>query len=232
MEWLHQALVSPELRVVAIPSALVLGAVAAVAGSCCSPVVLGVVAGYSGSAESGSRRTNILRALFFLAGTVAALALLGAMVGFVSQAVGVRFAHYGRILAGLVTILFGLAATDLLPFHITKVGIANRPAPAGLLGAAAFGLAAGAASAACMTCCSPLLMVPLGVAALRGQTLLGAGILAAFALGYGLTLVALAIGLQTGLGRVKRTSHRTMSIVNTATGILLLATGFYLLATA
>lgn len=231
MEWIHQVLASPELRLAAIPSAFLLGVLGA-AGSCCSPAVLGVVAGYSASAESGSRRAALVTGLCFLMGTVAALAILGAVVSFIGQTMGRKLEHYGRMLAGVVVIFFGLAAANQLPFRLPKLGLADRSIPAGSLGAAVFGLAAGAASAACVTCCSPLIMVPLGVAALRGETLMGAGILAAFALGYGLTLLAAAIGLQTGLQRLKGVSPRTRAAVNVVAGGLLLVVGFYLLATA
>ena len=231
MEWIHQVLASPELRFAAIPSAFLLGVLGA-AGSCCSPAVLGVVAGYSGSAESGSRRAALLTGLCFLLGTVAALAVLGAVVGFIGQTMGSKLERFGRIFAGVVVIFFGLAAANQLPFRVPKLGLANRSVPTGPWGAAVFGLAVGAASAACMTCCSPLIMVPLGVAALRGEILIGAGILAAFALGYGLALLVAAIGLQTGLGRLKRISPRTRAVVNTVAGVLLLVVGFYLLATA
>ena len=89
----------------------------------------------------------------------------------------------------------------------------------------------GGASTACTATCNPLILLPLCLAALQGKSLWGAMILAAFAIGYSLPFAAILIGLRTGLGKMKALSERAALVVKAVAGMLLLAVGFYMLAT-
>lgn len=195
------------------------------------PAVVGMIAGYSGSGEYGGRRAAILVGVFFLVGTVAALAVLGAVTGFVSQIAGSKLGSYWKIFGGLVAVLFGLATLGQLPFRLPKLRLARRPTPNGPLGALVFGFAVGGTSITCTLFCNPLLGVPLGVAALQGKTLWGAGMLTAFGVGYSLPFGAVLVGLQAGFGKLKAASRCAASVVKTMAGVILIAVGFYLLAT-
>ena len=228
-EWIEATLDAPEFSLAILPALFLLGLLVAVV-NCCAPAVVGLIAGYSGSGEWSGRRAAILVGVFFLLGTVAALAVLGAVTGFVSQIAGSKLGSYWKIFGGLVAVLFGLATLGQLPFRLPKLGLTKRPAPNGPLGASIFGFAVGGTSIACTLCCNPLLGVPLGVAALQGKTLWGAGMLTAFGVGYSLPFAAVLVGLQAGLGRLKGISQRAARAIKTLAGVVLIAAGFYLLA--
>ena len=230
LEWVRQTLNAPELGWVALPAMLVLGLLACVT-SCCTPAVLGVMAGYSGSGDRTSRRAVISVGLSFVFGTTVALAALGAIAGVVGQIAGQAFGLYFKVGAGMVAILFGLAVLERLPFRLPSVRLGGRKVPKGTVSAAVFGFFVGGASLTCMLCCNPLIAVPLGVAAINGKTLLGAGMLGAFAVGYSLPLAGALVGLRTGIGRLQERSRRAFAYVRTGAGILLIAAGFFMLAT-
>jgi cytochrome c biogenesis protein CcdA len=228
--WIEATLDAPEFTLAVLPALFLLGVLVAVS-NCCAPAVVGLIAGYSGTGESGGRRNAILVGVFFLVGTVAALAVLGAVTGFVSQLAGSKLGSYWKIFGGLVAVFFGLATLGLVPFSMPTLGLTKRPAPNGPLGASVFGFAVGGTSIACALGCNPLLGVPLGVAALQGKTLWGAGMLTAFGVGYSLPFGAVLVGLQVGVGKLKEASQRAAFVIRTIAGVVLIAAGFFLLAT-
>lgn len=230
LDWIRQTLNAPELGWVALPVMLVLGMLTCVT-SCCTPAVLGVIAGYSGSSDRTSRRAVVSAGLSFVVGTTVALASLGAIAGVVGQIAGQAFGLYFKVGAGLVAILFGLGVLEKLPFRLPSVRLGDRKVPKGTVSATVFGFFVGGASLTCMLCCNPLIAVPLGVAAINGKTLLGAGMLAAFAIGYSLPLAGVLVGLRAGFGKLQSISRRAFTYVKTGAGILLIAAGFYMLAT-
>lgn len=228
--WVEETLNSPELGIVALPAMFVLGFLGLMT-NCCTPAVLGAVAGFSGGGERRAPRAFAVVSIFFMVGTLVALAILGAVAGFVGQIAGQMLGRFFQIFAGFVVIFFGLAVLGKLPFRIPQPRFENRTVPTGGLGAAAFGFTIGGASIACMLACNPLVAVPLGVATIHGKTLFGAGLLAAFALGYSLALTLLLAGLGAALQKVKGASQRVAAIVKVSAGVLLIAVGFYMLGT-
>ena len=124
---------------------------------------------------------------------------------------------------------FGLAALNLVPFKLPAVGSGTRAQRSGLLGAAVFGLVVGGSATACTACCNPLLAVPLGVAALQGHTLWGAGILAAFAIGFSLPLTGMLLGFSLGRSALK--AKKAATVARIVGGLLLVGVGFYFLGT-
>ncbi|MFH1747904.1 MAG: cytochrome c biogenesis protein CcdA [Planctomycetota bacterium] len=229
-KWIEAMLDAPEFSLAILPALFLLGLLVAVS-NCCTPTVVSLIAGYSGAGEYGGRRAAILVGVFFLVGTVAALAVLGAVTGFVSQIAGSKLGSYWKIFGGLVAVLFGLATLGQLPFRLPRLGLRKRSTPNGPLGASIFGFAVGGTSITCTLCCNPLLGVPLGVAALQGKALWGAGMLTAFGVGYSLPFAAVLVGLQAGFGKLKEASQRAAAVIKTIAGVVLIAVGFYLLAT-
>jgi len=229
-EWIRETLNASEFGLAVLPAAFLMGLLASVT-SCCTPAVLGVMAGYSGSGNNNGRRANFLVGTCFLIGTIVAVAALGAVAGLSGQVAGTVLGRYWKAFAGLLAILFGLVALNLVPFRLPKVDIAKRTAPKGLLGASIFGFAVGGTSIACAAGCNPLIAVPLGVAVLQGDLLGGTVLLVAVAVGYGLPFAAVVVGLRTGFGKMKSASDRAASVVKIVAGITLIAAGFYMLAT-
>ncbi len=227
-EWIGQVLESSQLSWAVLPASFLLGLLGAVS-SFCNVAAMGAIAGYSGSREDTGRRATMFAGLSFMFGTVIALAVLGAVAGFVSQVAGSALGRYWKIFAGLAAIFFGLAALNLVPFKLPALGSRDRAPRRGLLGAAVFGLVVGGSATACSVGCNPLLAIPLGVAALQGHTLWGAAILGAFAVGFSLPLTAILLGLSLGRSALKTKKAATAARI--VGGVLLIGVGFYFLVT-
>lgn len=230
MEWIEQALRSQGLSAAAFPAALALGFLTA-ATSCCNFGIIAAIAGYTGSRDKAfRRRETLLMSLFFLIGTVVSLFALGLLIGHFSGLLGAGFRRFGAFILGFVVIVAGLAALKLVPFRLPSVDVSKMKRLGGHLGPALFGLVVGTASIACtLACCSPLFAVVLGMAAVRGQAMWGALILGTFALGYGLPLSALMLGL--GLGRTTSLAQKMLTPIRVVSGVALVGAGFWLLAT-
>jgi cytochrome c biogenesis protein CcdA len=253
-QWMQQSLVADPHGFAVLPAAFLLGLLGAVS-SCCSLPVLGAVAGYAGTIGGRpDRRRLILIGVSLMVGTALSLAVVGAVTGFVGQVAGATLGRYWRFVGGLVMVLFGLSALRLLSVRIPKIEIgtrvlcgglapagggtdsAGRTAPpggtaptGGAASAVVYGLAVGGATTACSVCCNPVLPVAVGAVALKGAPVLGAAILAVFALGYSLPLAAGMVGLGFGLGRLGAAARRIMPVVQVGFGLMLIGVGFYLL---
>ena len=229
-EWIRQVFESPEFGVSLLPAALLLGVLTAV-GSGCNVAMIAAVAGYSASRTGRRRGDVLLSCACFMMATVVSLATLGALVGYFGELAADSLGLYGTLLAGMVTVFFGLLTLGLAPLRLPSLKPAVSSQPRGLLGAAVFGLVVGGASTTCtMVCCGPLLPAVLSAAALRGQGGWGALILTCFAVGYTAPLTATMLGL--GLGRLTRIAARLAGPVRAVAGLLLVGAGFWLLVTA
>jgi len=230
--WIQSVLSSDQLGLSALPAAFLLGVLGSV-GSCCTLPVIGAVAGYASAAgERRGRREILLVGAFFALGTILSLAVLGAVAGFVGQVAGASLGKYWRLAAGLMMVAFGLVAVGLLRLRVPVPGMGRHAGDRGVGGALVYGLALGGATTACSFGCNPLLPVALGVAILKGATVLGAVMLAAFAVGYSLPLAAGLVGIGLGVGRLGRIAGRVMPVARIGGGVLMIAVGFYLLAGA
>lgn len=230
-EWINQIFSAPEFGLMVLPAGFLLGLITATGClGCCAPVVAAVI-GYAGSREGEQRRDVFVIAGFFMVGTVLALSAAGWLVGAVSQSFGSTFGLYGKILIAVITVFFGFAALNLLPFKLPTINPTKAHLPPGLLGASIFGLAVGGASTAyTMGCCGPMLLpVVLGLSLLKGQAGWGALILATFAIGYSLPMVAVILGI--GLGKLSGIANRIATPVRIVSGIMLIGAGIWLLFT-
>ncbi|UCC32577.1 MAG: hypothetical protein JSU86_09890 [Phycisphaerales bacterium] len=226
-EWIRQVFESPEFGLALLPAALLLGTLTAV-GSGCNVAMIAAVAGYAGSRGEESRRDVLLSCVFFLVGTVLSLAVLGALIGYFGKVAGDTLGLYGTLLAGLVTVFFGLLTLGLAPIRLPTFVPSKARRGRGLLGAAVFGLAVGGGSTTCtMVCCGPLLPTVLSVAALRGQAGWGAMILTMFAAGYAVPLTVAMLGVS--LGRLSRFASAVAGPIRNVAGVMLIGVGFWLL---
>lgn len=225
-EWINGVLESSQLAWAAFPAAFVLGILGSV-GSFCNLAAIGAVAGYSATRDHAGRRATLLAALSFMVGTIVALTALGATAGFVSQVAGTALGRYWKVFAGLVAIFFGLAALNMVPLKVPVLAFKSAAGGGGLIRAAMFGLVMGGSATACSAWCSPVLAVPVALAALHGRTLWGAGILGAFAVGFSLPLAVAVLGLSLGKSALR--ARKAATVVRIAGGVLLVGVGFYLL---
>jgi cytochrome c biogenesis protein CcdA len=231
-DWIQQVTQAPTTGAAAIPAALLLGVVGS-AGSCCNVVVVGAVAGYSGSLGQRQDRREVLWAgLSFMIGTIVALVALGLVFGVVGRVAGATLGSYWRLAAGLIVVFFGLASFDLLPFKMPRLGLNGAGGGRrGVLASLLYGLAVGGGSTACSASCNPVLPVALAFATFHGASALGVGILTAFALGYSLPLTGVLVGLGLGLGKLTAVAKKVTPALRVVTGGAMVGIGFYLLAT-
>ncbi|MHC4423083.1 MAG: cytochrome c biogenesis CcdA family protein [Planctomycetota bacterium] len=229
-EWINQTLESGTFNLAVPAAAFLLGVVSSVACACCTFPILGAIAGYSGARKENSYRVALLAALFLMLGTTIATIILGGVAGFISQIAQTTLGQYWKLFAGLVLIFFGLAALRLLPFKLPQLRTSeDKSRPKGLFSAAVFGFVVGGGVGLCSLPCNPGIFIVLGVVILQGYNLWAVALLVAYAIGFSLPLAAIVLGVSFGKMAVKaKTADMAVRIV---AGVLLIAGGFYFLAT-
>ncbi len=225
-EWAKTMLQQSGTSPAALPLAFVLGLASAVASACCTLPVLGAIVGYAGMRESSGRRSHVLGAAFFMVGTAVALLILGSVAGLLGQVAQSMLGQYWKIFAGVVAIVVGLGALNLLPVKIPGTTLeAMSVRRQGLLGAALVGLTMGGAVSICSLGCNPGIFIILGVAVLQGYTLWMFGVLIAYAFGFSLPLSALMLGASFGRSALR--FQKADMVMRLGAGILLIGVGFY-----
>jgi cytochrome c biogenesis protein CcdA len=229
--WIQQVFNAPQFGILVLPAGFLLGLITAVGCIGCSAPLIAAVIGYAGSQEEQQKRDIFVIAGFFMLGTVLSLSAAGWLVGYIGQVAGNTFGLYGKILIAVITIFFGFAALNLLPFRLPSFSPAKKNIPRGFVGASVMGLGVGGASVTyTMACCGPMILpVVLGLSVLKGQGGWGALILAVFAIGYSLPMVAAILGI--GLGRLTGVANKIAGPIRMASGILLIVAGFWLILT-
>ena len=229
-QWIRHTLSADQAGLAVLPAAFLFGMLGSVS-SCCTLPVIGAVAGYAGGlGERRKRRELLLVGVFFSLGTILSLAALGAVAGFVGNVAGASLGKYWRVASGLMMVLFGLVAVGLLQLRAPRPNFGSPVMNRGIVGALVYGLALGGATTACSFGCNPLLPMAMGAAVLNGATVLGAAMLAVFAVGYSLPLAAGLVGLGFGVNRLGRIAERLMPTARIGGGALMIVIGFYLLA--
>jgi len=229
--WIQQVFNAPQFGILVLPAGFVLGLITAIGCIGCSVPLIAAVVGYAGSQEQPQKMDILVIAGFFMLGTVLALSAAGYLVGYIGQVAGSTFGLYGKILIAIITIIFGFAALNLLPFRIPSFNPIKKNLPRGFIGASVMGLGVGGASITyTMACCGPMILpIVLGISILKGQGAWGALILAAFAIGYSLPMVATILGI--GFGKLTGIANKVAGPVRMASGVLLIVAGFWLILT-
>jgi len=215
----------------ALPLAFLLGLVSAVASACCTLPAMGMLVAYSGSRETGDRRSVFLSAVWFLVGTVLALMILGAIAGLIGQTAQAFLGRYWKLFAGIVAVLLGLATLKLLPFKLPRrpTDDGKLSAPGGKLDAVLGGLFLGGGVAACSLPCNPGIFIVIGASVLMGRVIWGMVLMAAFAVGFSLPLAAILFGVSLGKASLK--AQKADAAIRVVAGVLLVGAGLFLLYT-
>jgi len=196
-----------------------------------SPCVLPILpayVGYMGGAADVGRGLRVARTVAFVLGFGAAFTALGLLVATAgsSSALSTRTAQmWIRWVGGGLVILFGLALTGLLrlPWMDRDVRFHGKaPAWLGPVGGAAF-LGAGFA-VGWSPCVGPLLATVLIFAGQSGHAAAGAGLLALFALGLAVPLLALGLAADQGAAFIRRFRKATR-VLEAVGGVLLILLG-------
>ena len=209
--------------------ALLLGIVSAATSACCTLPALGIIIGYSGAQEEKNRRTAVGTVVFFTVGTILSLMIIGGIAGFVGQTAQISLGNYWKVFAGIIAIVFGLAALKMLPFKLPVVSLGKSSNRSQKLGSAAAGLLMGGGVAASSLPCNPGIFIVLGAAVLQGQVVWATLLLAMFAIGFSLPLGAVLLGVS--LGKTALLSKTADTAIRWVSGSILLIAGFYLLIT-
>ena len=213
---------------IALLFALILGLVSAATSVCCTLPALGILVGYSGTRKEASRLDAIKSSLFFTLGTIIALMIIGLVAGFVGQIAQSTLGRYWKLFAGIVAVIFGLAALNLFPVKISlgnlgKTPITNR------FGMALTGLVLGGIIAACSLPCNPGIFIVIGAAILQGQVIWSILLMAMFAIGFSIPLGAILMGVS--LSNVSFAAKGIDKIIRNIAGLILVIAGFYFLIT-
>ena len=213
---------------IALLFALILGLVSAATCVCCTLPALGILVGYSGTRKETSRLDAIKASLFFTLGTIIALMIIGLIAGFVGQIAQSTLGRYWKLFAGIVAVIFGLAALNLFPVKISlgnlgKTPITNR------FGMALTGLVLGGIIAACSLPCNPGIFIVIGAAILQGQVIWSILLMAMFAIGFSIPLGAILMGVS--LSNVSFAAKGIDKIIRNIAGLILVIAGFYFLIT-
>jgi cytochrome c biogenesis protein CcdA len=229
-EWINQTLESGAFSCTVLLASFLLGLISSIACACCTFPILGAVAGYSGSRKGRGWQAVLLASLFFMLGVIIATVILGSVAGFMGQVAQTTLGRYWKLFGGFVVIFFGLGTLRLLPFKLPKRKVPEgKSRPTGLLSAALFGLVIGGGIGFCSMPCNPGIFIVLGVAVLQGYTLWTLAILVTYAIGFSLPLAAIMLGVSFGKSIAR--AKKTVAAIRIVAGVVLIAVGFYFLAT-
>jgi len=209
--------------------ALLLGVVSAATSACCTLPALGILVGYSGTRIEVSRRNVFRSAMFFTLGTIISLMIIGGIAGFVGQIAQNSLGRYWKVFAGVVAIIFGLAALKLLPFNISLGNFGKSINSSGKIGTVLAGIIMGGIVAVSSIPCNPGIFIVLGAAVLQGLVIWAILLLAMFAVGFSIPLGAVLLGIS--LGRTTLVARNADIAIRWISGVILLVAGFYFLIT-
>lgn len=180
---------------------------------CVLPVVPSYVAFVSGltleelrdGSVAGARRAAVLHSLAFVAGFTAVFMTLGWAATAAGQAFARTLPWLSR-LGGVALVVFGLYLTGLvkLPALSREVRLHLASRPSGYVGSFLVGVAFGAGWTPCIGPILASILLYVGMEATRGE---GALLLATYAVGLGIPLLAASAmfnGFLAGVGRMRR----------------------------
>jgi cytochrome c biogenesis protein CcdA len=209
--------------------ALILGVVSAATSACCTLPALGILVGYSGAQANDTRRAAVKKALFFTLGTIVSLMIIGGIAGFVGQVAQNSLGRYWKVFAGVVAVFLGLAALKFLPFKLSLGKFESVGNRLGRTGAVLAGLILGGIVAASSLPCNPGIFIVIGAAILQGEVVWAALMLAMFAIGFGLPLGAVLLGVS--LSKISLAAKGADAAIRWVAGAVLVIAGFYFLVT-
>ena len=229
-EWINQTLESGAFSCTVLLASFLLGLISSIACACCTFPILGALVGYSGSRKGRGWQAVLLAGLFFMFGVIIATIILGSIAGFMSEVAQTKLGKYWKLFGGFIIIFFGLGTLRLLPFKFPKKKVPEgKSRPTGLLPAALFGLVIGGGIGFCSMPCNPGIFIVLGAAVVQGYNLRTIAMLIAYAIGFSLPLAAIMLGVSFGKSVAR--AKKTVAAIRIVAGIVLIAAGFYFLAT-
>lgn len=191
----------------------------------CNLATMPLIIGYVGGSTDLSRGRSFGLSLTFAIGLATTFMMLGVIASLVGGLFG-SMSLWFYIVAG-ICFLIGLQMLGVLRFNIPSLlgGLREQVRFRGVLGAYVLGLVSGIVASQCAT---PVLAAVLTyVMAQQGAVLYGALLLFIYALGRGVPVVL--AGSFTGALRSMQALGRWSGTIEKASGVIILAVGFYFL---
>ncbi|MDR0296330.1 MAG: hypothetical protein LBH91_09210 [Prevotellaceae bacterium] len=230
-EWIISVLNSDQAGIIILAAVFLLGIIS-VFTCTCNFVIIGAMAGYSGSLkETGKTKTILASSLFLLLSNVVVMSAIGCLIGYASGFVGAAMGNYWKIAMGIILILFGIYILDILPFKIKSISPNIQNTKSGMAGAILFGLVMGSITPLAGLCCNPIFPIVAAASFVKGSMLWGFLLLFFFAFGHGITLAAAMLGVGLGVGKIATMLTKFATVIKYIGGITLIILGFYFLLT-
>lgn len=227
LEQIMERLQTASTQPIGLLFAFLLGAVSAVASTCCTLPALGLVAGYSGTKTETTSKDLVKSVLLFMFGTIISLMIIGAVSGFVGQVAQNTLGKYWKVFAGVISVILGLATLKLLPFNISFGKFDLNKFEASKFGAVITGFILGGIVAVSSLPCNPGIFIVMGAAILQGAVVWAMLLLGSYAVGFSLPLGALILGIS--LGGLTLASKGMDKLLRWFAGAVLVIIGFYFL---
>lgn len=191
----------------------------------CNLATIPLIVGFVGGSHDLSRRRAFTLSFAFAVGLAITFMLLGIAAALVGAWLGSASRWWYYLVAAMCFVI-GLQMLGIFHFDLPIVfgGLRERIGPKGVLGALAFGLVSGLVSSQCAT---PVLAAILTYVMLNGALVYGATLLFVYALGRGVPVVL--AGTFTGALKGLQAMGRWSPMIEKASGVIVLAVGFYFL---
>ena len=229
LDYLTDALQHAASQPLGLLLAVTLGLFSAATSACCAVPALGVMIGYSGTQENTNKKLSAKLALFFTLGTIVSLLIIGGIAGFIGQAANDNLGKYWKVFAGVVLIIFGMAALNIFPVKFSFGNIETIKKRLGSSSVILTGFILGGLVSITSLCCIPAIFIVMGVAIIQGQIIKAILLLFMFAIGFSIPLGIIVLGVS--LSKALFLPKKTEKIIRWISGGILLIVGFYFLLT-
>lgn len=191
----------------------------------CNLATIPLIVGFVGGTHDISRRRAFTLSSAFAIGLAITFMLLGIAAALVGAWLG-SGSGWWYYLVAVICIVIGLHMLGVFHFNQPMVfgGLRERIGLKGIWGALALGLVSGLVASQCAT---PVLAAILTYVMLKGALVYGATLLFIYALGRGVPVVL--AGTFTGALKHMQAMGRWSPLIEKASGVIVLAVGFYFL---
>jgi cytochrome c-type biogenesis protein len=191
----------------------------------CNLATIPLIVGFVGGSHDLSRKRAFSLSLAFAVGLAITFMLLGIVAALLGAWLG-SGSRWWYFLVAAICFVIGLHMLGVLHFDLPMVfgGLRERIGLKGIPGALALGLVSGLVASQCAT---PVLAAVLTYVMAEGALVYGATLLFIYALGRGVPVVL--AGTFTGALKSMQSLGRWSPVIEKASGVIVLAVGFYFL---
>ncbi len=191
----------------------------------CNLATIPLIVGFVGGSQNLSRFRSFSLSFAFALGLALTFMLLGIFAALLGAWIGAgsRWWYY---LVAFICFVIGMQMIGALPFELPSFfgGLREKIGLKGIPGALALGLVSGLVASQCAT---PVLAAILTYVMAEGAISYGASLLFVYALGRGVPVVL--AGTFTGALKSMQSLGKWSPIIEKASGVIVLAVGFYFL---